>query len=284
MTPRSREQGYALIVAIMSMILFALMALTMINATRGTVNMAAAEVDRARLSAAADAGLALALQGLMTRDPAQRWSIAGDARRIAFDDMVLTIKIEDERGKIALNVINKAQVEIMFQAFGLAGVELEEAVDGFLDWRDEDFTPRLRGGEDEAYAQQRIRPRNGAMRSIGELALIKGIGPALAQRIAPFATVNFGSNGDFDPRFSTAIAIRVAEDSEAASGSAELALGRAIRGDSVAIDLGSAPSLIGRPLTIRIKASRGARAKLQRIIIIELTGAAARPFIVRARE
>ena len=284
MTPRSREQGYALIVAIMSMILFALMALTMINATRGTVITASAEIDRARLSAAADAGLALALQGLLTRDPAQRWPITGAPRRVAFEGMVLTIAIEDERGKIALNVINKAQVEIMFQSFGLSGGEREEAVDGFLDWRDEDFTPRLRGAEDEAYAQNRIRPRNGALKSIGELALIKGIGPALATRIAPFATVNFGTNGDFDPRYSTPIAIRVSEDSDAASGAAELALGRAIKGDVVAIDLGSTPSLIGRPLTIKIQASRGERAKLKRQVIIELTGAPSRPFVIRARE
>ena len=284
MTPRSREQGYALIVAIMSMILFALMALTMINATRGTVITASAEIDRARLSAAADAGLALALQGLLTRDPAQRWSISGVPRQVAFEGTLLTIAIEDERGKIALNVINKAQVEIMFQSFGLSGGEREEAVDGFLDWRDEDFTPRLRGAEDEAYAQNRIRPRNGALKSIGELALIKGIGPALATRIAPFATVNFGTNGDFDPRYSTPIAIRVSEDSDAASGAAELALGRAIKGDVVAIDLGSAPSLIGRPLTIKIEASRGARAKLRRQVIVELTGAPSRPFVIRARE
>ena len=266
------------------MILFALMVLTMINATRGTVIMASAEVDRARLSAAADAGLALALQGLLTRDPARRWSIAGEPRRVAFDDMILTIAVEDECGKIALNVINKAQMEIMFQAFGLTGGEREEAVDGFLDWRDEDFTPRLRGGEDEAYAGLRVKPRNGPLRSIGELALIKGVGPALAAKIAPFATVNFGTNGDFDPRYSTPIAIRVSEEGEAASGSAELELGRSIKGDKVAIELGSAPSLIGRPLTIRIAASRGAKKQLRRQVIIELTGAPARPYVIRARE
>ncbi len=284
MNPRRGEQGYALIVALMSMILFALMALTMINATRGSVIMASAEVDRGRLSAAADAGLALALQGLLTRDPARRWSISGEPRRVAFDDMVLTIAVEDERGKIALNVINKTQVEIMFEAFGLTGGEREEAVDGFLDWRDEDFTPRIRGGEDEAYSALRIRPRNGALRSIGELALIKGVGPALAAKIAPFATVNFGTNGDFDPRFSTPIAIKVSQDSDAASGSAELELGRSIKGDKVAIDLGPATSLIGRPLTVKIDASRGPKAKLQRQVIIELTGAPTRPYVIRARE
>ncbi len=268
----------------MSMILFALMALTMINATRGTVVMASAELDRARLSAAADAGLALALQGLLTRDPSQRWSITGAPRQISFEDTALTIRIEDERGKIALNLINKAQVEIMFEAFGLTGGDLESAVDGFLDWRDEDFTSRLRGGEASDYEKQTIKPRNGPLRSIGELALIKGIGPALAARMAPFMTVNFGTNADFDPRFSSPIAIRVAQEGEAADADDELALGRSIKGDNVAIELGALPSLIGRSLTVKVDAARGTDAKLSRQTIIELTGAPIRPYVVRARE
>ncbi|MFM9851996.1 MAG: general secretion pathway protein GspK [Sphingomonadaceae bacterium] len=284
MTPRKGEEGYALIVAIMSMILFALMALTMINATRGTVIMASAELDRARLSAAADAGLALAIQGLSSRDPALRWSIAGQPRRIAFDDMVLTIVIEDERGKIALNDINKGQVEMMFAAFGLSGGAMEEAVDGFLDWRDEDGAPRLRGAERDVYEKRRIKARNGPLRSIGELALIAGVGPALAAKIAPIATVNPGSNAGFDPRFASPIAIKVSADNEVDAASAELALGRAIRGETVAIDLSASPTLVGRPLTVRVEAARGARAKLRRQTIIELTGARLKPYIVRARE
>jgi general secretion pathway protein K len=284
MTSPRREEGYALIAAVVSIVVFAMMALTIINATRGATLMASAEADRARLSAAADAGVALAIQGLMAKDPAQRWSIDGNARRETFDGMALTIVVEDERGKIALNLINKAQVERMFAAFGLDGLELEAAVDGFMDWRDQDDDVRPRGAEFESYAPRKLKPRNGELRSLGELALISGVGPALAIRIAPVATVNFGANGEFDPRYASPFAVRVSADDEPSSGFAERERALERGGAIEAFRPKRTDSLIGRPLTVRVDASRGQGAHARRTIIIELTGADVRPYVIRARE
>ena len=278
-----REGGYALIAAILSIVIFALMALAIINATRSATIMGSAEIDRARLSAAADAGVAIAVNGLMLKDPARRWGINSKARREQFDDMLLEIVVEDERGKIALNLINKTQVGIMFDQFGLKGIEQETAVDGFMDWRDEDDDPRPRGAEFEVYAPKKIKPRNGELRSIGELALIAGVGSALAERIAPYATVNFGT-GEFDPTYASPIATRVSLDSEVAASFAERN-GAFERGGT--IDARRAPisdSLIGRPLTIRVNAKRGVDASVQRTVIVELTGSSVRPYVIRARE
>lgn len=280
---RSGEEGYALIAAVVCIILFALVSLSVINATRGTTVMVSAEADRARLSAAADAGVSLAIQGLLARDPVQRWRIDGKPRRERFNEVELDIRVEDERGKIALNLINKQQVERMFSEFGLQGIELETAVDGFMDWRDEDFEQRARGAEFDVYAERKIKPRNGELRTLDELALINGVGPALAQRIAPFATVNFGS-GDFDPRFAAPVSARVSADDEADADLAEfgpaLQSGQVIRASRAS----RTDSLIGRPLTIRVTAIAGAEARARRAVIIELTGSEARPYVIRARE
>lgn len=280
---RSGEDGYALIAAIVSIVLFALLALAVINETRGPTVMVAAEADRARLSAAADAGVALAIQGLLARDTALRWRIDGKLRRVNFNTVMLDISVEDERGKIALNLINKQQVERMFAEFGLQGIELETAVDSFMDWRDDDFDQRARGAEFDVYAERKVKPRNGELRTLGELAMINGVGPALAQRIAPFATVNFGS-GEFDPRYASAIATRVSADDEADADLAEfgpaLQAGQTIRASRPP----PSDTLIGRPLTIRVVASSGKEARAFRAVIIELTGSDARPFAIRARE
>jgi general secretion pathway protein K len=278
-----REEGYALIAAILSMVIFALMALSIINATRSATIMGAAEIDRARLSAAADAGVAIAVNGLMLKDPARRWGINSKARRERFDDMLLDILVEDERGKIALNLINKKQVEIMFSEFGLQGLELEAAVDAFMDWRDEDDDPRPRGAEFEVYAPKKIKPRNGELRSLGELALINGIGSALAERIAPYATVNFGT-GEFDPTYASPIASRVSLDSEVAVSLAERTAAIERGGTINARRAPVSDSLIGRPLTIRVKARRGVDASAERTVIVELTGSPVRPYVIRARE
>jgi general secretion pathway protein K len=274
------EQGYALIAAVISIIVFALMALTIINAVRGPTIMASAELDRARLSAAADAGIALAIQGLLQDDPVRRWKIDGKPRQIAFDGITLSVIVEDERGKIALNLINKNQVERMFSAFGLSGAALETAVDGFMDWRDENFEARPRGAERRFYEGRRIQPRNGELRSVGELALINGVGQRLASRIAPFATVNFGTNGDFDPRYATPLAIRVSADDDFD----EVDAARQARGPVSLLPTAITQSLIGRPLTVRVDASRPPGAHARRQVILELTGSDIRPYVIRARE
>ena len=82
-----------------------------------------------------------------------------------------------------LNQINDDQAEALLAEFGLQGAELEEARDAFLDWRDGDDEPRLRGRERADYAAEGVRPRDGPLRSNGELAAI----PAIASS-ASFAT------------------------------------------------------------------------------------------------
>ena len=285
MIPDQREEGYALIAAILSIVIFALMALTIINVTRSSTLMASAEIDRAKLSAAADAGIAIAVHGLMLNDPSQRWAIDGKVRREVFERTALDIIVEDERGKIALNLINKSEVEAMFAEFGLQGLELEAAVDSFLDWRDEDDDPRPRGAEFEVYAPKQIKPRNGELRTLGELALISGIGPELAQRMIPFTTVNFGT-GEFDPRYASDLAKRVSSINEISNGLFDSAdseaakLGRTIE----ALRTRRTDSLVGRPLTIRVTAKQPPDKSAQRTAIIELTGSEVRPFVIRARE
>ncbi|MEK6638400.1 MAG: hypothetical protein AABY88_09990 [Pseudomonadota bacterium] len=285
MIPDRREEGYALIAAILSIVIFALMALTVINVTRSSTVMASAEIDRAKLSAAADAGIAIAVHGLMLTDPVQRWAIDGKVRREIFERTTLDIIIEDERGKIALNLINKSEVEAMFTEFGLQGLELEAAVDSFLDWRDEDDDPRPRGAEFEVYASKRIKPRNGELRTLGELALIIGIGQDLAQRMAPYTTVNFGT-GEFDPRYASELATRVSNINEIPNGLFDSPESEAAkRGSTInAFRSRRTDSLVGRPLTIRVTAKQPPDKSAQRTAIIELTGSEVRPFVIRARE
>jgi general secretion pathway protein K len=283
--PDRREEGYALIAAILSIVVFALMALTMINATRSSTVMAAAEIDRAKLSAAADAGISIAVHGLMLKDPTRRWAIDGKVRRETFNGTTLDIIIEDERGKIGLNLINKSEVEAMFAAFGVQGLELEAAVDSFMDWRDEDDDPRPRGGEFEVYAPKKIKPRNGELRTLGELALIVGIGPELAQRMIPYTTVNFGT-GEFDPRYASELAIRVSSVNEISNGIVDTLDSEAekLRKTVEAFRTRRNDSLVGRPLTIRVTAKQRPDKSAQRTAIIELTGSDVRPFVIRARE
>lgn len=280
---RHGEQGYALLAAVASIAVFASLSLMMLNASRGSIAMAGAELDRARLSAAADAGVAIALQGLLQSDRARRWPIDGQPRQLAFDAYTLTITVFDERGKIPLNRLDRRQAEAMFRAAGLGGGDLDIAVDSFLDWRDQDDDPKLNGAEADYYDRLAIRPRNGSLQSVGELALVRGVGQAVATRLIPFATVDFGSKSDFDPSFASPIARRVmADQNDVATVSSEQA-----RENGGVINSGPVSdrnSLIDRPLTIRVDARIGAHAHARRQLIVSLTGIADRPYLVLGRD
>jgi hypothetical protein len=273
---REGEAGYALVAAVASVALFALMALAALHATRASVITASAEIDRAKLLAAADAGIALALDGLLAEDRTSRWSIDGRTRRVGFDGMTLQIVVQDERGKIPLNLMDEGQVRDMFERLGLTGERLDIVTDSFLDWRDEDEERRPNGAEAEDYAAAGIRPRNGALRSLGELAMIRGLDASLAKRLAPVATVHFG-DGSFEPRFAQPFALEVMGGGD---GPAAIERARELAGQRPAIELGDDVPLTGRPLNILVDSVGPAGAHAHRSAIVELSGSALRPYVV----
>ncbi len=262
--------------------MLALLALTMIEATRGSTRSARAELDRARLSAAADAGVVLAVQGLAQASAARRWRADGRLREVQFAGATVAIRIEDELGKVPLNQINEQQAEALFSAFGLQGAELEEARDAFLDWRDQDDDPRLRGRERADYAADGVRPRDGPLRSNGELAAIPAIGPELAARMAPYVTVFAPDSAVFAETNASPIARRVMADSvfEDRTAGVPVADGGLGTGEAARVDDG----VTGRPLRIIVRARGDDGSAARRDVVIELTGNPARPYVIRSRE
>lgn len=269
-------------VAVASLAVLALLALTIIEATRGSTRSARAELDRARLNAAADAGIALAVQGLAQGSAARRWRPDGRVREVEFAGATITIRIEEELAKVPINNLNDQQVEALLAEFGLQGAELEEGRDAFLDWRDGDDEPRLRGKEADDYAELGIRPRNGALRSNGELAAIPAIGPELAQRMDPYVTVFAPASGRFAQANAAPLVRRVMADRLFEDGFAGVAVAQGGIGEdeSGRVDDG----VSGRPLRITARASNAAGSAARRSVVIELTGNPAKPYVVRARE
>ena len=262
--------------------MLALLALTMIEATRGSTRSARAELDRAQLTAAADAGIVLAVQGLAQTNPARRWRADGLRREVEFAGTILEIRIEDETGKVPLNKINDDQAEALFAAFGLQGAELEEARDSFLDWRDRDDEPRLRGRERADYAEASVRPRDGPLRSNGELAAIPAIGPELAARMDPFVTVFAPDSAGFADQYASPLARRVMTEQVFEDSFQGVAV---VEGGLEADETGRVnDGVTGRPLRIMVRARNASGSAARRNVVIELTGNPARPYVVRSRD
>ena len=268
--------------AVASLAVLALLALTMIEATRGSTRSARAELDRAQLTAAADAGIVLAVQGLAQSNLSRRWQPDGRLRTVAFAGATLDIRIEDELAKVPINLIGDEQAEALLAEFGLQGAELETARDALLDWRDGDDDPRPRGRERGGYAEDNILPRDGALRSNGELAAIPAIGPAMAARMDPFVTVFATGNGRFAADRASPLAQRVMTERviEETVDGVPVREGGLAPEDTGRVDDG----VRGRPIRIIVRAYNASGSAARRNVVVELTGNPARPYVVRARD
>lgn len=281
MKPRRRERGYASVTAIAAVAVLAMFAVTMIETNRTGIGDLSAEVEQARVSAAADAGLAMALDGLLVKDRGGRWSIDGRTRSAEFAGSRLKIRIEDERGKVPLNLLDDEYAERLVEVAGLANSPRGTiAAQSLVDWLDGDDEPHPEGAESEWYRARGIHPRNAPLQSIDELAQIRGWDRALVEKVRPFVTVNFGAGG-FDARYAQPKAIGVMTAGGADSPEA-IQRQRELSGQRVAIEIGEAVDLVGRPLSIIVEAQRPSGARVERRSIIELTGSPERPYLVRS--
>ncbi|HTT99869.1 MAG TPA: hypothetical protein VMF58_17600 [Rhizomicrobium sp.] len=268
-----RERGYAMIAAIIGVAAFAFIAFEMLAQDRGVLAEVRGEAEQAQLTADCNAGLYLAISGLATTDVTQRWGIDGRARTVQFGPTTLVITVEDERGKIPLNGIIEEEVRDMFAAAGATGQQLNTVTDSFEDWEDSDNSARPSGAEAPAYASFGYKPRNAGFRTIGELRMIKGMTDDLYARIAPSTTVFFGESGGFSEATAQPLALQVL--GEMAANSPEvIERQKELAGEAAIPQTLAKVNLIGRTLTVRVEAHRGA-AYLKRTAIIEITGSTA---------
>jgi general secretion pathway protein K len=276
---RTGEEGYALLVAVLAMALIAVLAAGIIASTRGTLDVAGAERQRARLEAAADAGVVLAVRGLSMTERERRWAPDG-RHRLRFGGIDLDVALEDERGKIPLNAIDDTQARRMFEAAGARDEVLDAVTDAFLDWRDPDGDPRPHGAEAAAYGGLGRGPRNGPLRSVDELGDVRGVTPAMLSRLRPAVTV-IGAEGEgFDERYAHPLALGVMGVGAASAIERE----REIAGERPVLPLQAVESLVGRGITIRIVAQDGQGGRYRKAMIIQLTGRRDPAYLVRAVE
>jgi general secretion pathway protein K len=274
------DEGYALIAALAAMVAFSLLAFEVLAATRGNIAQAGAEGERAKLEAAADAGLARAIAGLDAGDAASRWAIDGRTRTLSVDGIAVTVRIEDERGKLPVNLISEDQFRALLEDAGASGDRLAHAVDTFEDWIDDDDDRRTLGAEAGDYAGTGVAPRNGPVRTPDELMSVAGIDSALYRKIAPSLTVFFGESGGFSPTTADPLALAVISGGGMNSPQV-LERQRELAGERPAIEIGEDKPLTGRIVTVAVTADDGSNGRFTRRTFVELTGNDSEPFWIR---
>jgi len=194
------QRGFALLVVLSALGLLALVAAAFAHVARSHIRLAASAGASARAEAMADAGVHIAILDLV----AGRGSGPG-SRRLAFDSTpflcsagggaTLAIAVQDEAGKVDLNIASPVLIRALLLGLGVRGGEA--AVDAILDYRDQDDARRVSGAERAEYlsAGRLYGPRNGPFLAVEDLASVLGLTQADADRLRPFVTVNSGLMG-----------------------------------------------------------------------------------------
>ena len=279
--PHRRDRGYALVAAVAAVAVFAFLAFQVLASNQGSIATVAAETRRARLTAAADAGIAIAIHGLTAEDRGQRWSPDGRVHTIRFGDIDLSVTVEDERGKAPLNALTDGQARALFAGAGASGDQLDALVAEFRDW----VTDPASGVDTSAAPALRANGqpvRHGPMSTVGELAALPDMTLGLLARIAPAVTV-FGEEAGtgFNAEYASPLA-KAAVDGDALADPETLDNQTQVAGERP--DEAIADATPAGAFTIRVIARDRNGAQTHRMEVIECTGGGPHPYWVRYAE
>lgn len=195
------QKGLALIITLLITALLVTVIVEIVYAVHIHISMTSSYRDLQRASPLAEGGVELAGMGLddIMRGKTYTYLKEEDTGRIFADgDKVLSLRVEDEQGKISLNTIVYKNGETNAEYYGaylrlLENLKLENGlVDAVADWIDINDEPRPFGGETYDYYQRlslAYAAKNSQLDSMEELLLIKGYSPMVYKKLAPLVTV-----------------------------------------------------------------------------------------------
>jgi general secretion pathway protein K len=185
------QSGIALVLVLWVVTLLALVAASSLGSTRTQLELARNTVENAKAEALADAGVYRAMLALLEPDFGQGWRADGTPYDFILADGRIEVSVQDEAGKIGLNVASEEQLRGLFQAIGLDAPSSAALAGAIADWRDRDDLRRPDGAEAEDYRKAGLPygPGNRPFAEIGELRQVLGMTTALYERLAPLLTV-----------------------------------------------------------------------------------------------
>ena len=177
---RRRQRGIALVLVLWVMALLAVMMVGFASDARTELKLARNQADAARARAIADTGVSIALLNVLDNTEETTWRLDGETHRLVYGDGTISVSVQDEGGKIDINLAPPALLVGLFRTLGIA--EAEALAGAIFDWR------RQHGGE----ASEGARSRNGPFLALEQLRAVPGMTPAAYERAAPFLTVYTG--------------------------------------------------------------------------------------------
>ena len=174
---RARQRGIALVLVLWVMALLAVMVVGFVGDARTELKLVRNQAEAAQARAIADTGVSLALLNILENAEEKAWRLDGEQHNLAYGDGAIRVSVQDEGGKIDLNLAPPALLAGLFRTLGIEGGEALAAAIEY--WR------RQHGG-DPADATP---ARTGPFLALEQLRAVPGVTAAAYARAAPFLTV-----------------------------------------------------------------------------------------------
>lgn len=205
-----RERGFALLLVIWVVAILSVLAAGFAVATRSESRLARNLLEAAEARALAEAGVARAGLALLETDPRRHWRGDGTPHELTLDGGTARIRIEDEAGKIDLNVAPPELLSGLCLELRIDGSICAALVDGVRERRraaappsagqplqlqpSRFQTPQVFGVGTQSITELQIA----AFGAVDELSQLPGVDPETIERLRPFVTV-YSQNPRIDP-------------------------------------------------------------------------------------
>jgi general secretion pathway protein K len=193
------RRGFALLAALWLLVALSVASLALGAATRSRRLAAGNLAEHVRAEAAARAGVEQLRGRLVRRLSATATALLDPWRGV---DSVLTdtlfvgdaravVRARDVGATLNLNRATEDELRRFFVALRVDAGEADRLAQAIADWGDPDDLHRLRGAERDAYlaAGAPALPRNGPFQTLPELLSVRGMTPALFERVRPDLTL-----------------------------------------------------------------------------------------------
>lgn len=190
------QKGSALVVALVVTAVMAAVIVEVISVVHGQAARTVAFIEGRKAAVVAEGGVELAKRYLATLPNGYTW-LEKSSFTAPVDGVLLEVSVEDESGKIQVNSLVFPNGEVDERAYSsvrslFAAASIEpSATDALADWLDADDTSRSGGAEAGYYSRLAVpySPKNGRLDTMGELALVKGMGTKPVESLTKFLTV-----------------------------------------------------------------------------------------------
>lgn len=195
------SKGFALITVLWITAFLTVIAGSVSYQARASLSLATNVVAGFKTKHAAEGALLLTVDKLIKRDELQGHVLKNPNFSYKLDDLVISVEVTDESGKVDINLASVDLIKSLFIAVGVNEQVSSSLADAVADWRDQDYLKRVDGAEDQDYSARGLlyEAKDDEFDSIDELSLVLGVVPEIFNRVKPYITVyaqDIGVNTD----------------------------------------------------------------------------------------